>query len=248
LNIQNELDGFKLDLIELLRHNLVQIYITGSYSLDDFRVGRGDLDFIVVTKAEIAEKKVPAIWTLFESYRYGKSVIKRQLEGTFIPIKKLIEPKSDALCLYVGTSRQGWRTTHLFPNAMIDLKLLLKTQKKLFADFDCDIYEPSNEELKNERKNTFRNYKKYPEAEAMLSYAHWLCRTIFLLDKGEIVSKTEACKYVTGCLTTNEDKHNSMLFSEMRDPAEDGFLTNYSKFLPTIQEIENLYLMREGAA
>ena len=75
----------KQDLKLILGDNLFEIIIHGSYALNDFRPGLGDLDYMVVTNENLDNSTNSRLFELHDRYRSERELLLHQLEGTFYP-------------------------------------------------------------------------------------------------------------------------------------------------------------------
>ena len=162
--ILKTLTSFKQDMKDILGNNLFEVIIYGSFSLNDFIPGRGDLDFILLTHEEIKPAKTDLIFCKFAEYRTQDIPLKKQLEGTFYPKRKLANINSGEKGIYIGTSPKGWRTTESFENSFIDL-VAIKQAGIFLNQKETDVYSPSSHELKAERKRSYQSLKSLSETE-----------------------------------------------------------------------------------
>ncbi len=200
--ILQTLDQFKQDLIQLLGDNLFEIIIHGSYVLDDFQPGKGDLDYVVVTNENLDDSANFRLFELHDRYRSGKKLLLHQLEGTFYPkhfLKKLSFPFTGC---YIGTGIKGWRTINSFQNSLMDLRLINEHGVHLLGK-NPKIYNPLNFEILKEQLSDLETFIISAKAGKnvgigmWITIVHWCSRTIFYYSTGRIGSKTEACRWCT---------------------------------------------------
>ncbi len=208
------LDQFKRDLILLLGDNLFDIIIHGSYALDDFQPGKGDLDYMVVTNENLDDAINTRLFELHDKYRIEKHLLLHQLEGAFYPKHLLRELSLPFTGCYIGTTRKGWRTIHTFRNSFIDLKLIKEHGIHLLGR-DVEFYSPSEAEIIREFAESINSFilcsktDQNRETEMWISCIHLCARIVFYLSEGRMASKTEACRW---CISSTELKRFSAVF------------------------------------
>lgn len=191
---------FKQDMKRTLGDSLFEIIIFGSYVLDDFQPGRGDIDYIVVTNEDLNSTTICKLYELHDKYRQDEKLLLHQLEGTFYPkhfLKKLLLPFTGC---YIGTGRTGWSTTSSFQNSFMDLRLIKEHGIHLLGK-DVEIYAPFEAEIIQELiadVDAFISSAGEVRSGAIgmwVSSIHLCARTLFYLSNDRIASKTEACRW-----------------------------------------------------
>ena len=66
---QQTFDQFAEDLMDILKENLFEIIIHGSYVLGDFKANLGDLDYMVITNTRLDEETNSKLFDLHDKYR-----------------------------------------------------------------------------------------------------------------------------------------------------------------------------------
>jgi predicted nucleotidyltransferase len=189
---------FEEDLRLVLKENLFEIIIHGSYLLGDFRPNLGDLDFMVLTNDSLDKKTSSNLLSLHENYRTEKPLLLYQLEGTYCPKSFMKNPEERFVGFYVGTSRMKSITDR--QNSYMDLKII-NQQGLMLLGSNCDAYKPDKTELLAEQKSdclAFRNTVSQDSSVDFgfwISLIHWSARTLFYRAKGLVGSKTEACRW-----------------------------------------------------
>ena len=180
--------------------NLFEIVIHGSYALSDFQANRGDLDYLVVTNRNLDEEINSKLFELHENYRYRRSLLLYQLEGTFYPKHFLKNLEGEFKGCYIGTSRKGWKTITSLQNSYIDLRLINEHGFMLLGR-NPQIYNSSELEILNEQKSDLISFKNSAmrgndaEIGLWISTIHWCSRTLFYQANRKIGSKTDACRW-----------------------------------------------------
>ncbi len=198
--VQQTFDCFKQDLTGILGDNLFEVIIFGSYVLDDFHPGKGDLDYMVVTNEDLDSKTNSRLFELHDNYRLEKKLYLHQLEGTFYSkdfLKNLTSPFTGC---YIGTTRSGWRTISSFQNSFMDLKLINENGIYLLGN-NPSIYNPADSHILKEQIRDLDNFftsaatAKTTGPGLWITIIQWCSRTIFFYSTGRIASKTEACHW-----------------------------------------------------
>ena len=247
---QKTFDQFKYDLAEILGDNLYEVIIFGSYVLDDFHLGKGDLDYMVATNEDLDLETNSRLFELHEKYRREKKLYLHQLEGTFYPKHFLKELTLPFTGCYVGTTRSGWSTISSFRNSFIDLKLIRERGIHLLG-MDVEFYAPSETEIIREFAESIDSFisctqtRQKTETGMWVSIIHLCARILFYLSKGRVASKTEACRW---CHSSAELKQFSSIFmyaENRRYPYEntivpESITTNCRMLLEYLQDLLTL--------
>jgi hypothetical protein len=197
---QRTFDRFLADLGSILGSNLYDVIIHGSFVLGDFRPNRGDLDYIVVTRADLDEETNGALFELHDRYRSAKRLLLHQLEGTFYPRRVLRSPTSRFVGCYIGTGRRGWRTITSFQNSAMDLRIAGELGKHLLGR-DVPMYRPSESDIRQEQRRDLASLtgaarrRRNGDMGFWVSLVHWCARTIYYLEHGQPASKSQACDW-----------------------------------------------------
>jgi len=220
---------FKKDLGLILRENLFEIIIHGSYVLDDFRANFGDIDFIVLTHTNLDAKTIKSLSSLHKKYRSEKALLLHQLEGTYYP-KFFMESPFHGL--YIGTSRM--KTINSLENSFVDLRLVNQCGLKLLGT-NCNIYNPTETDILIEQQSDSLTFRKTISQNNSLDIGFWLslihasARTLFYRANKVIGAKTEACQW---CLKQPELEAFYELFNyakTLRFPYSEGVMQKHTK-------------------
>jgi hypothetical protein len=99
---------------DLLSGGIRSILLHGSLVLQDFRIGRGDLDFVTILLRSLDSSECRALFAFHDALRdrlLGE--LGRQLEGIYSPMSFFRPPQSaNARGCYIGTRRVGWKELH----------------------------------------------------------------------------------------------------------------------------------------
>lgn len=77
-------DELHADVRVILAGQFVGLYLHGSLALDDFTLGRSDIDFLVVTESELSTEHVAALHTMHARLAAGPSPWGVELEGSYL--------------------------------------------------------------------------------------------------------------------------------------------------------------------
>ena len=175
------------------------VILHGSAVLGDFREGKGDLDFMVITMRPLTDGDRQKLFKLHKEYRApGKGILFSQLEGIYYPLEIVETPfKTLSSGCYIGTSRKGWGKINSLSNSFFDLAIIRKTG--LFfkgEELRSRIHEPSISELHGEIKTKFTELLSQTSAASSLGWAvsavHFFTRSLCFLAAGKLASKTGA--------------------------------------------------------
>lgn len=195
---QQTFDQFTDDLKDILKENLFEIIIHGSYVLDDFRANLGDLDYIVLTNRSLDENTNTKLFRLHEKYRSERSMLLHQLEGTFYPKHFLENLKGQFSGCYIGSS--SMKTITALKNSYMDLRLI-NEQGILLLGTSPQIYNPGEPEILNAQISDLKAFRDSAmqsndtKIGLWISAIHWCSRTLFYLANRKIGSKTDACHW-----------------------------------------------------
>lgn len=199
--IDRAMREFKTDLAKILRRNLLSVILFGSAVLGDFRPGRGDLDFMVVTSDELGKEDCERLFDLHDSLRSGaQGQLAAQLEGTYYPLAIAEDPRNaSAGGCYVGTSRNGWRQITSSRNSMSDYAIICRYGIFYGQDIRDKIYCPTSREITDEfSENLDRNIDDIGNDKGIgyaLAMFHWAPRGLCHAMTGQLVSKKDAANW-----------------------------------------------------
>ncbi|HET6487620.1 MAG TPA: nucleotidyltransferase domain-containing protein [Spirochaetia bacterium] len=198
--LERTLSRFTLDMRQLLGQNLLEVIIHGSVVLGDFRPGRGDIDYVVITKDDLDEEVNQEIFRIHDRYRGSKELLLYQLEGPFYPRRAVMDLGSAFMGCYIGTTRRYWRAITSFQNSLMDLAIIDRYGRRMLGTA-TPLYRPSSEEIHAEQVKDCGKLaasmqgREAPSMADFVSTIHWCARTIHYLRGGQIVSKGTACRW-----------------------------------------------------
>ncbi len=196
--VEETLRKFTDDLRLILKENLFEIIVHGSYVLDDFQANQGDIDFLVLTHDNLDDETAANLIGLHKRYRETGQYLLNQLEGTYYPQSFMLNPEEALSGLYIGTT--GMKPINSRKNSYMDLRLINRHGLMLLGS-QTETFDPSEANLHEEQKADFQGFRKTIQNSTSIDFGfwisliHWCARTYFYRAKGEIGSKTEACQW-----------------------------------------------------
>ena len=186
---------------EILGVKLVGFYLYGSLATGDFDTGSSDIDFVAVISEKPSAKEIERLKDMHamlrKNYDWGK-----KLEGAYIPVSKMkkYDPNYEVAFL---SADSPFRITKLGADWIINLHILITSPVVLYGPDPKTLVDPVPEtDLKNAVKLILKSeWVELIDADVMKSRHYQgfavltMCRAIYALEKGEIVSKTKAAAW-----------------------------------------------------
>jgi len=235
----------------IFKDKLYSILIYGSVVLNDFRLGKGDIDFLVVLKENISELEIKKIVQLHEDLRNDKlGLLGKQLEGSYYTIQMFNSKSDNDQGYYVGTSRNGWKKISKVNLNSYDRKNIIMDGVILYGVNIAHLIEdPSMTKLKSEFMSELANrieyMKKNRDTMFLIDTVYLTLRGISLFEKERVVSKSDAVK---GYLERIQDENDVQLIeyiSQFRYPLVDRVDEKYIA-LHSINWINRMYQKYES--
>jgi len=195
--INNTFQTFLSEVEQIIKIKAGILY--GSAVLNDFKEGKGDLDFMVFAAESLSNENCRRLYKLHEEYRNGSRIILfSQLEGAYYPVEVAGNPfgKNAGSC-YIGTSRKGWKKTGTFANSLMDLELI-RTRGRFYTGENIrkSIYKPGRDELfveiEAKLKETAGCFWEKQSFGLAVATVHWFTRSLYFLEENKIGSKSTA--------------------------------------------------------
>lgn len=249
--INNVLIDFSQVVSDTLGGNLASIIIYGSVALDDFKHGKGDIDFVCVTHKSLTEKEIDLLTNNHREIRAGSlGELGKQIEGSYYP-KKIFENEENKIGLYIGTNQNNWRTISSIQLNLFDQHIIRKHGIVIYGEDNRHIfYKSSFEELKqeylNELKNRIDSIEEYKDIEFNIETIYFALRGFNTILKKSFISKSESCKWY---IDNFEDLNYIDLIKHIRHyryplSSEDKYTINsdliFNKTKPFLEHIYNL--------
>jgi len=183
-------------VVDVLSLKLPSIYLYGSVSLGDFKLGWSDIDVLVLTKEQITEKQANELLYLRQTLlvKEPDNPYYRSFEGGILTLDAFINKTPDRV-VYWGTS--GQKITDSYNYDSFSLCVLKENGILLYGDDVRDgIHMPTYDNLKNDVKNHLNSIRQYAYLTGKSLYSFgWLfdiSRCIYTLRTGKIIAKTAA--------------------------------------------------------
>jgi hypothetical protein len=190
---------------DILDQQLVGFYLNGSLALGDFDLEQSDIDFVVVTAESLPDTYVPALREMHEQLAAGRSKWGRELEGIYIPQAALrrYDPESRA---YPSIER-GERLKVEQPDSgwVIQSYILREYGVALVGPPPQTLIDPIGPEALQWAVVELLNgwWASQVEATSKLKHSGYqryailtMCRMLYTLEYGTIVSKPVAAQWV----------------------------------------------------
>ena len=188
----------------LLADNFFGMYLFGSLASGDFDQETSDIDFVVVTKAEVRAEVRAGLGTLNERLQSTGSSWAAKLEGSFLPLQ-VFENFNPACTAYPTIGMGGkYGLDHKGIERAIQRFMLRKDGIALAGPEPRSFIGPiAAEELKQETRELLRDWwaarledpvrmrRRGYQAYAVLT----MCRMLYTLEHGGVLSKPAAVRW-----------------------------------------------------
>lgn len=187
------------NLNQILKDNILSIYLYGSYTLNDFKLGWSDIDILVLTKREldlvVAEKLLYLRQDLLKSEPRNKFY--RSFEGAILSFDGFLTHKKENV-VYWGTKGEKIRDCYVLDS--FSMKQLVNNSKLIFGTDVRDRFkEPVFQDLLKDVLKHYETIREHARVTGRNVYSFgWfldISRCIYTLQTGDIISKTEAGKW-----------------------------------------------------
>lgn len=200
--LNDTLQQFSENVFAILSENIESVILYGSVVLHDFIPGKGDIDFVVITKKDLTDQQCSELIKYHDELRSGKyGDLAVQLEGAYYPYSIIQDPlQNKGKGLYIGTSRSGWKQITGSVTGLPDYAIIKRYGLTLHGNnIKAKIYDVTHEELK---KNYIKTLKYNIEMTKKLNdlgfslYAIYAgLRGLYTFEKNDFISKGEAIKW-----------------------------------------------------
>ncbi|MDD4164574.1 MAG: nucleotidyltransferase domain-containing protein [Eubacteriales bacterium] len=199
-NLQSSIDLMIKRIKDILGENMLSVYLYGSVSLGDFRLGWSDIDILCLCKSTITDEQANKLLNLRQVLlaEYPGNSYFRLFEGGFLTEEAFINKTTDRV-VYWGTSGQKITDSYYFDAfSMAELKdygmvSCGEDRRKLFAY-------PTREELTEDIKRLYDSVRKNAQTtQKNISNAGWMldiARCLYTLKTGNIIAKTASGEWV----------------------------------------------------
>lgn len=183
-------------IAEILERNAPAVYLYGSVTLDDFKIGWSDIDILVLTERKISEAQAQKLVKLRQAMLEEDPENRYYLlfEGGMLTINSLQLGTTDRV-VYWGTRGERIDDHYIFDafcmSELLDNGILLYGN-----DIRADLSHPDFDELKENVQRHYETIRKYAGLSGRSLYTYgWLLdisRCIYTLRTGKIIAKTTA--------------------------------------------------------
>ena len=191
----------------ILEDQVVGLYLYGSLATGDFEPSRIDIDFVVVTKQELPKSLITRLEAMHQDLATGSGYAAK-LEGTYIPLNSLrrYEPNGPEClivnegCFYMAPQGSDW---------IIQQRILREFGINVWGPPMADLIDPvhANDlrwavqaDLREWWAPMLQNPSRLNEAEYQPYAALSMCRALYTMEHGAVVSKTKAAIWVENAL------------------------------------------------
>ncbi len=183
----------------ILEPNEPSIYLYGSVTLDDFKLGWSDVDILTLTKLQITEAQAEKLLCLRqEMLKFEqKNEYYRSFEGGMLTLDAFCKKQTDRV-VYWGTSGQRIAESYRFDSFC--MTELLENGILLYgSDIRQKLTLPTYSELCADIERHLETVRKYARTADRSIYSFgWLldiARCIYTLRTGRIIAKTKAAEW-----------------------------------------------------
>jgi predicted nucleotidyltransferase len=208
--INQVLDSLQKSASQVLGNQLVGMYLYGSLASGDFDLETSDIDFLVVTSSTLPDKTIAELEAMHHRLWKTEAKWAAKLEGSYIPRRDIRKhnPRSGACPtvnegrFYLDTRGSDWIIQrHIIREQGV---VLAGPDPKTLIDpvSPADLRQAVKGVLNEwwfpmlEDPTWLREHGSAYHAYAILT----MCRALYTLEKGEIVSKPVAARWVQGKL------------------------------------------------
>jgi hypothetical protein len=194
---------FAHEVTKIMGNNLKSIIIYGSVSLGDFRRGKGDIDFVCITKNDLTDNEITKIIELHDNIRGGSlGELGVQLEGAYYTVSMVSNiKKNTGRGYYMGTSRRGWKEVSA-ANSLnyMDILMMINHGIVIAGEENKDYFrEPIALEIREEFIKKLQDYIgwaiKTEDIWLSIEMVYFAVRGLNTVLTGNLLSKSEACQW-----------------------------------------------------
>lgn len=194
--LKNSIDVVTKAIVGILAENAPSVYLYGSVTLDDFRLGWSDIDILVLTQTQLTPQQADRLLRLRQELteREPDNPCFRLFEGGMLRLSAFLTDSEDRV-VYWGTS--GERITNRYTFDSFCQKELLENGVLLYGgDVRDSMRRPTYEDLRVDVRRHYETIRTYGgKTGGSLHSFGWLLdisRCIYTLRTGQIIAKTKA--------------------------------------------------------
>lgn len=196
--LQKTISVMTQEIVSVLDGRVYGFWLYGSVTMDDFRSGWSDIDFVALTDSEITEEQADRLLMLRQvlTERENGNPYYRSFEGI---IANATEYRTGIFrrLVYWGTS--GQRITDIFSHDAFSRHELAVCGQSVYGEKTWPFPNPEKADLVQAVRNHYETIRKYAvQTDANLYACGWLldiARCIYTLRTGDVISKTGAGKW-----------------------------------------------------
>jgi len=208
-DVNSLIGSFSSQVREILGDQLTGMYLCGSLALGDFNPHKSDIDFVVATAGKLPDELFESLKSMHEKIAGYPSKWALEIEGSYLPQRSLrrYDP-SDSHHPHLSRGSGLLAIEQHDTDWLIQYYILRERGVILYGPEPKSLIDPiSPEDLQAavlgllwwwefQLKDTSRVEKSPYQAYAVLS----MCRILYTLQSGRIVSKPEAACWVMSAL------------------------------------------------
>jgi len=181
-------------LCSILDGRIVAIYLFGSVTMNDFKLGWSDIDILCITKETISDLEAELLVELRQNLlkEDTSNPYYRSFEGAIVSIDEFISNQYTKV-VYWGTSGQRV-TTHYSFDVFSQFELIKYGQLLFGYDIRDQLTLPTYEQLKSGVQQHYQTIRHFAvQTDDRLYSCGWLldiARCIYTLHNNDIISKT----------------------------------------------------------
>lgn len=203
------LNRLLLEIQSILKNQFVGLYVGGSIANDSFNQETSDIDCYIVTTAMLSKKNIRQIESMHKQFYLSNIPYANKIEASYISQQDLLNFNPESTRPYFNEGN-----FYLAPygnNFLIELFILREKGITIAGQEIRDlIKELSPEDLQQAiKKNLYEywetslNSDKFKRSDYQVFAVLTMCRTLYSLEHGNIISKTLAAQWIINKAHTN---------------------------------------------
>jgi len=201
----NELMQALLDsLLDLLGPRLAGLYLTGSLALGDFRPESSDIDFVVATRGLLGGEAIAQLARMHGQLRGSTRLYSNRMEGDYVPLEAIRRYDPHHFTYpHLGVDGHFAVERH-DSNEVIQWAVLREHGIVLYGlPPDAIMDEISPQQIRTAERDFLREWwrpqlqdpHRLEDAEYQAYTVLTMCRILYTLEFGRIVSKSQAARW-----------------------------------------------------
>lgn len=195
-NLDYAINEMVTNIKNILKDNLMSIYVYGSYVLNDFKNGWSDIDLLVLTRNQIEKIESEKLLNLRQTLKdkFPNNPYFKCFEGAMLPYSSFLN-QTNTTVVYWGTKASKIKDTYSLDS--FSMKELLENGKLIFGEETRNnLAMPSFQNLKDDIIHHYKTIRDVAVKTGRNFYSFgWLLdisRCLYTLKTGNIISKTNA--------------------------------------------------------